>query len=289
MGRLKGKVAIVTGSASGIGRESAIRMAAEGAMVVGGDLNEGGGQETVAMCREKGGDASFLQTDVTNESQILGLVEHAAERFGGIDILFNNAGATGAIGPIEGTPVEDWDRTQNILLRSAFLGIKHVVPYMKKRGSGSIISTSSIAGLAGFQGLHAYCSAKAGLINLTRSAAIELGSHRIRVNCICAGEILTPMRSGDRSAEEAEQELAKRQPVRRAGRTSDIAGAVVYLASDEAEWVTGVALPVDGGATAGIWTFDVGADPRRNRPTGFLGPSFQRRQAADSAKIDSKI
>lgn len=276
MGRLTGKVAVITGSASGIGRASALLMAAEGASVVGGDLNPEGGEETTALCRAGGGEASFIQTDVAQEPDVAALIAHAVERFGGIDILFNNAGISGAIGPIEDTPTDLWDRTVNIVLRSAFLGMKHAVPHLRRRGGGSIIQTSSMAGLAGFPGLHAYCSAKAGLLNLTRSAAVELGADRIRVNCICPGDILTPMRSSGLSPEDMERELASHQPIARAGRAEDIARAALYFASDDSEWVTGTILPVDGGATSGVWTYGQNKDLSHVRKTGFLGPSFLR-------------
>lgn len=283
MAKLQGRVAVITGSASGIGRESAIRLASEGCHVVGGDLNPEGGEETAELCRAQGAEASFLRTDVTEESEIEALVTHAVEKFGGLDILFNNAGAGGAVGPIESVSIEGWDRTQNILLRSAFLGIKHAVPHMRKRGGGSIISTSSIAGMAGYPNLHAYCAAKAGLINLTRSAAIELGASRIRVNCICPGDIVTPMRSSGLTGEAQEAELAKHQPIPRAGQVQDIAGGVLYLASDDAEWVTGLIMPIDGGQTVGIWTYGQNADLGHVRQSTFLEPSYIRNKKAAEA------
>jgi NAD(P)-dependent dehydrogenase (short-subunit alcohol dehydrogenase family) len=276
MKKLEGKVAVITGSASGIGRKTAIRMAAEGAHVVGGDLNPDGGAETVELCAQAGTEGAFLKTDVTVEADIAALVALAVDRFGGVDILFNNAGSGGAVGPIEDTPLADWDRTQNVLLRSAFIGMKHAVPHLKRRGGGSIISTSSVAGLAGFPGLHAYCAAKAGVINLTRSAAIELGEHRIRVNCICPGDILTPMRSSGLGPEEMARELATHQPIARAGEADDIAGAVLYFASDDAQWVTGTVLTVDGGQTCGVWTYGQNKDLAHVRTTRYLGPSFLR-------------
>lgn len=275
MGRMQGKVVVITGSASGIGRGAAIRLAAEGAHVVGGDLNPVGGEETAEMCRAQGPDASFLKTDVTVESEIAALIRHAVEKFGGIDVLFNNAGAGGAIGPIEAIAVDAWDRTQAILLRSAYLGMKHAVPHLKKRGGGSIISTSSVAGLAGYPYIAAYCAAKAGLINLTRSAAVEFGESRIRVNCICPGDIITPIRSNGMSDAELEVELAKNQPIPRAGHVEDVASAVLYLASDDSEWVTGLIMPIDGGLSIGVWSY--GQNEVQKLTTSqatFLEPSF---------------
>ena len=265
---------MITGAASGIGRAAAVLLASEGARVVGGDLNIHGGEETAELCRQKGGEASFLNTDVVQEAEVAALVDHAVTRFGGVDILLNNAGVTGAIGPIEKIPVEMWDLTQNILLRSAFLGIKHVVPHMRRRGGGVIIQTSSTAGLAGFAGLHAYCSAKAGLVNLTRSAAVELGPDRIRVNCICPGDIMTPMRGAGLSPEAMDRELATHQPIARAGRAEDVARAVLYFASDDAEWLTGVILPVDGGVTIGVWPYTPKGELSRIQTAVFAGPSF---------------
>jgi len=271
MNDLNGKVAVVTGSASGIGRETAVRLAAAGVHVVHGDLNRSGGEETSVLCDAAGRQSAFLTTDVSRETDIAALVGLAADRFGGVDILFNNAGSGGVVGPIETITVEDWDRTQNILLRSVFLGIKHVVPAMRARGGGAIISSASIAAHRGYAGLHGYCAAKAGVVNLTRSAAVELGPSRIRVNCICPGSVLTPMHHIRGDAEALERELASHQPIGRAGYPRDIAEAVLYFASDAAAWVTGVSLDVDGGRLSGVWTHTPSSKPPER---GFLGPSF---------------
>ena len=271
--RFDGKVAVVTGSASGIGRETAIRFAAEGAHVVGGDLNVAGGRETVELCRQSGGTAAFVETDVTSEDHVERLIAGAFEDRGCLDILYNNAGSGGAYGPVENIASDDWDRTLNVLLRSAFYGIKYAVPLMKAQGRGVIVSTSSVAGIRGFRYGHAYSAAKAGIINLTRSSAIELGPYGIRVNCVCPGDILTPMQGGGDLAE-IEATLNRRQPVRRAGLPSDVAGAVLYLASDDAEWITGEALTIDGGFTIGIWTYDQDVDPATVPRNMFLGPTF---------------
>lgn len=278
MGRLSGKVAVVTGAASGIGRQSAIRLAREGAIVVGGDLNPEGGEETAALCRAAGGGGLSLVTDVSKEADVAALIALAVDQCGGLDILFNNAGISGAVGPIEKITVEDWDRTQNIVLRSAFLGIKHAVPHLRARGGGSIIQTASMAGIRGFPYLGAYCASKAGMVNLTLSAAVELGPDAIRVNCICPGDIMTPMRSSGLTPEEMERELASHQPIARAGQADDIAGAVLYFASDDSRWVTGTVLPVDGGATVGVWTYGQNKDLAHIKDGKFLEPSYIRKK-----------
>ena len=185
MGRLDNKVAVITGAASGMGRATAIRFAGEGAAVVVADLNEEGGASTVRQCKENGGRAVFQMADVATEADIKALIGRAVSEFGRLDITFNNAGLIGAVGPLEEITAESWDRTHAILLRSVFFGIK--------AGGGSIISTASIAGMQGGFGPTIYSAAKAGVINLTHCAAVELGKDRIRVNCICPGGINTPI------------------------------------------------------------------------------------------------
>lgn len=285
MGKMSGKVAVITGAASGIGRQSAIRMAQEGAIIVGGDLNPEGGEETIRLCCEAGGDGASMVVDVSREEDVSALIGLAVEKFGGIDVMFNNVGISGAVGQIENITVEDWDRTQHIVLRSAFLGIKHSVPHLRARGGGSIIQTSSMAGIRGFPYLAAYCASKAGMVNLTRSAAIELGVDHIRVNCICPGDIMTPMRSSGLSPEDMARELASHQPIPVAGQADDIAGAVLYLASDDSKWVTGTVIPIDGGATIGVWTYGQNSDLSHLKQGLFLEPSYirEKKKAAAAA------
>src|SRR5262252_2231454 len=193
MGKLEHKVAVITGAASGIGRATAIKFGGEGAAVVIADLNREGGEASVRDCKENGGQAVFQLADVSREEDIKGSIDRAVKEFGRLDVVYNNAGLGGAVGPLENTTAENWDRSFGILPRAVFLGIKHAVPEMRKAGGGSIISTASIAGLRGAPWLHAYCAAKAGVISLTRSASIELAKDKIRVNCICPGLIATPL------------------------------------------------------------------------------------------------
>ena len=279
MGRIQGKVAVITGAASGMGRATALRFAKEGASVVLTDLNAHGGETAVAECAAAGGRAVFQRTDVTSEPDIKAAVARAVKEFGRLDIMFNNAGVAGAVGPIEKVSAADWDKTIAILLRAAFLGMKYSIPEMRKAGGGSIISTASVAGLRGVVGLHAYCAAKAAVVNLTRSAALEFAKDRIRVNCICPGVINTPIlhRNVPGVKEALEQWMVKGQPIPRAGHPEDIAGMALYLASDDSVFVTGQAMIVDGGLTVGSQFSAAGGEsmPSAIQPAGFLGPSFQ--------------
>jgi NAD(P)-dependent dehydrogenase (short-subunit alcohol dehydrogenase family) len=281
MAKLSGKVAVITGAASGIGRATATLFAGEGAAVVIGDLNVAGGEAAVRDCKENGGRAVFQKTDVTAEAEVKPLIARAVQEFGGLDIIFNNAGLGGALGPLEQISIENWDRSLAVLLRGVFLGMKHAIPEMRKRGGGSIISTASIAGLRGYPGLHPYCAAKAAVVNLTRSAAVELGKDRIRVNCICPGGINTPIftRTQPNLAPLVEERLALAQPIPRAGHPEDIAKMALFLASDDSDWLSGQAMVVDGAATAGgIATRQQPEQQDRILPippTGFMGPSFE--------------
>jgi NAD(P)-dependent dehydrogenase (short-subunit alcohol dehydrogenase family) len=278
MGQLDGKVAVITGGASGIGEATVRRFCREGAAVIVADLNESSGRGVADACAAEGGRASFRRTDVSTEADVAAAIAQAVERYGRLDVLFNNAGLGGAIGPIEDTPVEDWDRTQGVLLRGVFLGIKHAVPKMRAAGGGSIISTASVAGLRGGAGPHAYSAAKAAVINLTRSVALEVAKDNIRVNCICPGGIHTPL-LGSRfpgSDEMLGQMLAVLQPLPRTGAPDDIAAMALFLASDEARFVTGAAMVVDGGFTAGGSMLPAPAP----MASEFVGPSFHAQEKA---------
>jgi NAD(P)-dependent dehydrogenase (short-subunit alcohol dehydrogenase family) len=251
VGRLEGRVAVVTGGANGIGEGTVRRFVAEGASVVIADMQREPGE---ALCAELGDATRFIGADVTQEADVAAAVALAVSEFGRLDVMFNNAGIVGAIGRIADTPVEDWDRTVAVLMRSVFLGIKHAARTMVPQGSGSIISTSSSAGILGGLGPHCYTACKHAVIGLTRSAASELGSSGIRVNAISPGSTVTAMTSavitGDHTATEAAaRQIAAGSHLGIAAFPVDIANAALYLASDEARYVTGHTLVVDAGQT----------------------------------------
>ncbi len=277
MGKLDGKVAVVTGAASGLGRASAMRFASEGSAVVIADLNSQGGELIVSEIAAAGGRAVYQRTDVTSENDIRSLIDRATREYGRLDVTYNNAGVIGAMGSIESTTEADWDKTFAILTKAVFFGIKHSIAPMRRAGGGSIISTASIAGMSGSFRLHAYSAAKAAVINLTRTAALEVGKDKIRVNCICPGVISTPLVYGGipGGKEALDPTLAKAQALGRAGQAEDIANMALFLASEESSWVTGAAMVVDGGFTAGT-PFSLVPGTEQPVVTGFAGPSFLR-------------
>jgi NAD(P)-dependent dehydrogenase (short-subunit alcohol dehydrogenase family) len=262
MTRLEGKVAVITGGASGIGEATVRLFVAEGARVVIADVQDDRGN---ALASELGDAAVYQHTDVADEASVKAAVDRAVSSFGRLDCMYNNAGILGTIGPIDQIPVDEYDRTMAVLLRGPFLGIKHAAPIMKAQGSGSIISTASIAALHGGDGPHIYSVAKAAVVQLTKTVALELAPHMVRVNAICPGGILTPLVSGPMGEENTRKGLAMFQPIPRAGEAHDIAQAALWLASDESTFVTGHALVVDGGFLAGTqWSRQ--APPFRERP-----------------------
>ncbi len=193
MGRLDGKVAVITGGASGIGEGTVRLFVEEGARVVIADVQDAKGEMLADIL---GGRAIYQHTDVSDEAQVKAAVQRAVDEYGSLDCIYNNAGFGGAVGPIEEIPVEEYDRTMNVLLRGVFLGMTHAAPVMKAQGSGSIISTASVAGIRGGDGPHIYSTAKAAVIHLTKTVALELGESGVRVNCICPGGIATPLLAG---------------------------------------------------------------------------------------------
>ena len=251
-GALDGKVAVVTGGASGMGLATVHRWLDEGASVVVGDLNVDNGRALEGAVVERGDTDRFrfTRTDVTVEDDVAAMTELAVEAFGRLDVVFNNAGAGGAFGPITEQDVEAWDQTFAILVRSVFLGIKHAARLMIPQGDGgSIINTASIAGLGGGGGPQAYSAAKAAVINLSKTTAGELAPHSIRVNAICPGMIYTPLMHGG-FYDQADEVVEEYQPLPQRGEGADIAAMATFLASDESRFVTGVEHVVDGGLMA---------------------------------------
>jgi NAD(P)-dependent dehydrogenase (short-subunit alcohol dehydrogenase family) len=235
-----------------MGRSTVLRFLAEGARVVIADYNATTGERTLQDAVDSGHGAAtrFVRTDVAKEADIERMLKHAVDAFGRLDIVFNNAGVGGAIGPLTETTVEDWDYTFDVLAKGVFLGIKHAARILRAQGQGgSIINTASIAGLSGDAGPLVYSAAKAAVINMTRSAAVELGQDRIRVNAICPGFIATPL-SEAVDPEGVRARFDKAQPWPEHGTGEHIAGAALFLASDDSLFVTGEALIVDGGLTA---------------------------------------
>jgi NAD(P)-dependent dehydrogenase (short-subunit alcohol dehydrogenase family) len=252
--RLQGKVAVITGGASGIGAASVSRFIQEGARVVIGDIQRGPGEAFAAQFGDK---AAFAVCDVTKEEQVAALVDLAVSHFGQLDIMFNNAGIVGAVGPIDTTPGPEWNLTIDILLNGVFYGMKHAARVMKPRGTGSIISMASTAGLMGGLGPHAYAAAKHAVVGLTKNVGAELCRFGIRVNSIAAASMATPMvasvLTGDPSnIEEAKRILAAASPIRdRPGLAEDVANAALWLASDESGYTNGHTLTTDAGVTVG--------------------------------------
>jgi NAD(P)-dependent dehydrogenase (short-subunit alcohol dehydrogenase family) len=253
MGSLEGRVALVTGGASGIGAATVRRFVAAGARVVAVDVQDAAGR---ALAKELGPAVVYQRADVSVEADVAAAVDRAVDAFGALDVCFNNAGIGGTQGPIADLPADEFDRTVAVLLRGVFLGIKHAARVMLPRRRGSILSTASVAGLQAGLGPHVYSACKAAVIHLTRSTAMELGESGIRVNCICPGGVATPLLAqAFREAPDPDALmrtfLAAAQPIARAGVPDDIAEAALWLASDASGFVTGHALVVDGGLTGG--------------------------------------
>jgi len=264
--RLDGKVAVITGASSGIGEGTARRFVAEGARCVLVDLRDVAGERLAA---ELGDAATYVHADVAREADVAAAIDVAVERFGRVDCVFNNAGILGAVGPIAQTDEGAWRRSLDVLLTSVFFGIKHAARVMIPQGSGVILNTTSTAGLRAGLGPHVYTAAKHGVVGLTQSVATELGPHGIRVNAIAPGGTVTGLTAhlstGDPDALElARERMGRGNPMRRPGHAGDIASAALFLASDDASWVNGAVLVVDGaGEVVGdrnFRFFEMGAD-----------------------------
>jgi NAD(P)-dependent dehydrogenase (short-subunit alcohol dehydrogenase family) len=250
--RLANKVAIITGSASGMGQAAAELFASEGASVVVTDINAKAGAETAQSIRDTGGNAIFVQADVTHENEVQALVDSALETFGHIDVLYNNAGV---MLPEDQSVVTNsealWDRVLDINLKSAFLCTKHTIPHMIKHGKGSIINIASFVALLGCTvPQDAYTASKGGMLSLTKSLAVQYGQNGIRCNAICPGPIETPLLRYLWTSDEERNKRLNRIPLGRFGEARDIVYMALYLASDESAWTTGSWLVVDGGITS---------------------------------------
>lgn len=293
-GRLQGKVAVVTGGASGIGLATVRRFVAEGASVVFCDLDPdqgrqvaaqlgdagrlhhqrretGGGHDGHVIAKELGDACTFVPADITDSEALRACIETAVERYGGLDVMYNNAGVGTAEGSIIECPEAIFDRTIAVDLKAVWWGIKLSAPHLIERGGGSIITTASISGLVGMPGQGAYGAAKGGVVQLTRVAAMELAPHSVRVNAICPGGIVTPIiydnpgMDATLDPDMIRQGMQQAQPLPRAGEPEDIADAALWLASDESRFVTGQSIAVDGGITA---EFDARFRPPRPAATG---------------------
>ena len=257
MAQLEGKVAIITGGASGIGEAAARLFVAEGAKVLIADMQL---ERGATLAEELGKNASFMRVEVRQGDQVKAAVKLAVDTWGRLDCMFNNAGFGGVLGPIEDIPEDEFDMTMDVLLRGVFLGIKYAVPVMKKQKSGSIINTASIAGVTAGRGPIIYSTAKAAVVHLSKVTAMELGEHFIRVNALCPGYIATPLSANtvgqpDEKIKNFHHTYAVRQPIPRVGMPDDIAQMALFLASDRASFLTGQAIVVDGGAATGMmWT-----------------------------------
>jgi NAD(P)-dependent dehydrogenase (short-subunit alcohol dehydrogenase family) len=252
---LNGKVALVTGGGSGIGRASGVALGREGAIVVLADVNAQGGAETARLIESAGGKALFLQADVSRSQDVEIMVARAVERFGRLDCAVNNAGIQGELNPTDECSEENWNRTIAVNLTGVWLCMKYEIARMREQRSGSIVNVASNFGYVGSPGMPAYSAAKHGVLGLTKTAALEYAEYDIRVNAVCPGPVQTPLIDNMLSAQPdvAEQimdTITQRLPAGRLGRPEEIAEAIVWLCSDLASFVTGMSMPVDGGFVA---------------------------------------
>ncbi len=257
--RLKEKVAIVTGAASGIGKATAVLFGQEGAKVTCADLDGAGAERVARQIVDAGGQAAATLADVSREADVARMVGETVARWGRLDFLFNNAGVEFGM-PVTQVPEEEWDRLIDVNLKGVFLGCKHAIPEMVKNGGGAIVNTASLAGLRGVAFLSTYCASKGGVVLLTKSLAAEWAAQGVRINAVCPGVIRTPMAQravamaasmGETSEEETWARMGAAHPLGRVGEAEEVARAVLFLVSEEASFITGVALPVDGGLEAG--------------------------------------
>jgi dihydroanticapsin dehydrogenase len=253
MRRFIGKVALISGAGSGIGRAAALLFAAEGAVVGVIDIDPAGGGQTLELINSQGGEGALLPVDVTSAAKVCRAIEKIESEYGRIDVLFNNAGIE-LSRPLHQTTEQEWDRVLAVNLKGMFLLAKAVLPIMMRQKSGAIVNTSSISGILGWPAYAAYSTSKGGVIQLTRQMAVDYAPYNIRVNCIGPGTTLTPLIERlfelEKDPETAKKVIAARHPLGRFAQPEEIAQAVLFLTSEEASFITGAALPVDGGYTA---------------------------------------
>lgn len=251
MRRFEGKVALVTGGGSGIGRATSLAFANEGAKVVIDDINVEGGEETLAMVKSAGGEAIFVKANVSKATEVEALVQKAIDTYGRLDCAYNNAGVGEPLKRVHKTSEDNWDRVMATNLKGVYLCMKYEIPHMLKQGKGAIVNTSSLAGLKGLSGQAAYVASKHGVVGLTKSAAIEYATLGIRINCICPGVINTPLIAPNmKDRPHVEKGYIDMEPIGRLGKPEEIASAVLWLCSDEASFAVGSIFSVDGGVVA---------------------------------------
>ena len=251
MRRFEGKVALVTGGGSGIGRATSLAFANEGAKVVIDDINVQGGEETLAMVKRAGAEAVFVKADVSKAAEAEAMVQKAIETYGRLDCAYNNAGVGEPLKRVHKTSEDNWDRVMATNLKGVYLCMKYEIPHMLKQGKGAIVNTSSLAGLKGLSGQAAYVASKHGVVGLTKSAAIEYATLGIRINCICPGVINTPLIAPNmKDRPHVEKGYVDMEPIGRLGKPEEIASAVLWLCSDEASFAVGSIFSVDGGVVA---------------------------------------
>ncbi len=254
-GLVKGKVALVTGGSSGIGRASGVALAREGAKVVLADVDARGGEETARLIEAAGGEALFVAADVSRSQEVEALMARAVEVFGRLDCAVNNAGIQGELNPTDECSEENWDRTIAVNLTGVWLCMKYEIARMREQGSGAIVNVASNFGFVGSPGMPAYAAAKHGVLGLTKTAALEYAAMGIRVNAVCPGPVQTPLVDNMLSAQpdlagQIMDSIIQRLPLGRLGRPEEIGAAIVWLCSDQASFATGMAMPVDGGFIA---------------------------------------
>ena len=251
MGRLDNNIALVAGASTGIGRATAVLFAKEGANLVIGDVNDQGGEETLAMIKEMGRDGIFVHTDVSKTADVQQLINTAVQTFGRLDCAFNNAGILGHMANTAESDEENWDRVMGVNIKGVYLCMKYEIAQMLTSGGGSVVNTSSLFGLIGAEGCPAYVASKHAVAGLTKAAALEYAQQGIRVNAVCPGTTRTPMLDSVVNGDpEVEAEFIALEPTGRLAFPEEIAEAVVWLSSDAASFVTGHTLSVDGGRTA---------------------------------------